>query len=570
MSWKDVVIKWEKFEGLEDYLKTQLENFSEEEKEEAFYAPLEFGTAGMRGIVGPGINRMNIYTVRQATEGLARLIETYGEEAKKRGVAIAHDSRHFSPEFALESAKVLVKHGIKAYVFEELRPTPELSYAVRHLHTFAGIMITASHNPAAYNGYKVYGEDGGQMPPKDADALTEYVRQVENPLAVDVVTKEELEQSVLFEWIGEAVDAAYLEEIKSVSVNPSLLSDTKDLSVVYTPLHGTGLMLTKRALDQAGFTGLQIVSEQAVPDGDFTTVKSPNPEEAGAFEYAIRLGEETKADVLLATDPDADRMGAAVRQPDGTYQVITGNQIAAILLDYLLFAHQKAGTLPTNAAAVKSIVSSELSTVIAEHYGAKTVNVLTGFKFIAEQIKNYEETNAHTFMFGFEESYGYLVQPFVRDKDAIQAVLLLTEVAAHFKSEGKTLYDGLQALYEKYGYFLEKTISVTVQGLEGPAKIKALLDGLRKEVPSNFGGIKVAVAQDFAVNQQVDSQGVTSEIGLPTSNVLKYILEDGSWIAVRPSGTEPKIKFYMGVKAATKEEAQEKLVKFQKDLDAYI
>ena len=570
MNWQDVALKWEKFEGLEDYLKTQLENFSEEEKEEAFYAPLEFGTAGMRGIVGPGINRMNIYTVRQATEGLARLIETYGEEAKKRGVAIAHDSRHFSPEFALESAKVLVKHGIKAYVFEELRPTPELSYAVRHLHTFAGIMITASHNPAAYNGYKVYGEDGGQMPPKDADALTEYVRQVENPLAVDVVTKEELEQSALFEWIGEAVDAAYLEEIKSVSVNPSLLSDTKDLSVVYTPLHGTGLMLTKRALDQAGFTGLQIVSEQAVPDGDFTTVKSPNPEEAGAFEYAIRLGEETKADVLLATDPDADRMGAAVRQPDGTYQVITGNQIAAILLDYLLFAHQKAGTLPTNAAAVKSIVSSELPTVIAEHYGAKMVNVLTGFKFIAEQIKNYEETNAHTFMFGFEESYGYLVQPFVRDKDAIQAVLLLTEVAAHFKSEGKTLYDGLQALYEKYGYFLEKTISVTVQGLEGPAKIKALLDGLRKEVPSNFGGIKVAVAQDFAVNQQVDSQGVTSEIGLPTSNVLKYILEDGSWIAVRPSGTEPKIKFYMGVKAATQEEAQEKLDKFQKDLDAYI
>ena len=570
MNWQDVALKWEKFEGLEDYLKTQLENFSEKEKEEAFYAPLEFGTAGMRGIVGPGINRMNIYTVRQATEGLARLIETYGEEAKKRGVAIAHDSRHFSPEFALESAKVLVKHGIKAYVFEDLRPTPELSYAVRHLHTFAGIMITASHNPAAYNGYKVYGEDGGQMPPKDADALTEYVRRVENPLAVDVVTKEELEQSALFEWIGEAVDAAYLEEIKSVSVNPALLSNTKDLSVVYTPLHGTGLMLTKRALDQAGFTGLQVVSEQAVPDGDFTTVKSPNPEEAGAFEYAIRLGEETKADVLLATDPDADRMGAAVRQPDGTYQVITGNQIAAILLDYLLFAHQKAGTLPTNAAAVKSIVSSELPTVIAEHYGAKMVNVLTGFKFIAEQIKNYEETNAHTFMFGFEESYGYLVQPFVRDKDAIQAVLLLTEVAAHFKSEGKTLYDGLQALYEKYGYFLEKTISVTVQGLEGPAKIKALLDGLRKEVPSNFGGIKVALAQDFAVNQQVDTEGIVSEIGLPTSNVLKYILEDGSWIAVRPSGTEPKIKFYMGVKATSQEEAEEKLAKFQKDLDAYI
>ena len=567
MSWQDIALKWEKFEGLEDYLKTQLENFSEKEKEEAFYAPLEFGTAGMRGIVGPGINRMNIYTVRQATEGLARLIETYGEEAKKRGVAIAHDSRHFSPEFALESAKVLVKHGIKAYVFEDLRPTPELSYAVRHLQTFAGIMITASHNPAAYNGYKVYGEDGGQMPPKDADALTEFVRQVENPLAVDVVTKEELEQSALFEWIGEAVDAAYLEEIKSVSVNPALLSNTKDLSVVYTPLHGTGLMLTKRALDQAGFTGLNVVSEQAIPDGDFTTVKSPNPEEAGAFEYAVELGKKVGADVLLATDPDADRMGAAVRLPDGSYQVITGNQIAAILVDYLLYAHQQAGTLPSNALVVKSIVSSELPTAVAQSYGAEMMNVLTGFKFIAEQIQHDEETGDHTFMFGFEESYGYLVKSFVRDKDAVQAVLLLTEVAARFKNEGKTLYDGLQALYAKHGYFLEKTISVTVAGLEGPQKIKALLDGLRSSVPTSFGGLKVALAQDFAVNEQKDANGVVSEIGLPTSNVLKYILEDGSWIAVRPSGTEPKIKFYIGAKADSEEAAKEKVAALQADLE---
>ena len=567
MSWQDIALKWEKFEGLEDYLKTQLENFSEKEKEEAFYAPLEFGTAGMRGIVGPGINRMNIYTVRQATEGLARLIETYGEEAKKRGVAIAHDSRHFSPEFALESAKVLVKHGIKAYVFEDLRPTPELSYAVRHLHTFAGIMITASHNPAAYNGYKVYGEDGGQMPPKDADALTEFVRQVENPLAVDVVTKEELEQSVLFEWIGEAVDAAYLEEIKSVSVNPALLSNTKDLSVVYTPLHGTGLMLTKRALDQAGFTGLNVVSEQAIPDGDFTTVKSPNPEEAGAFEYAVELGKKVGADVLLATDPDADRMGAAVRLPDGSYQVITGNQIAAILVDYLLYAHQQAGTLPSNALVVKSIVSSELPTAVAKSYGAEMMNVLTGFKFIAEQIQHDEETGEHTFMFGFEESYGYLVKSFVRDKDAVQAVLLLTEVAAHFKNEGKTLYDGLQALYAKHGYFLEKTISVTVAGLEGPQKIKALLDGLRASVPTSFGGLKVAFAQDFAVNEQKDANGVVTEIGLPTSNVLKYILEDGSWIAVRPSGTEPKIKFYIGAKADNEAAAKDKVAALQADLE---
>lgn len=570
MTWQDVATQWENFEQLDVDLKAQLVALSDAEKEEAFYAPLEFGTAGMRGIVGPGINRMNVYTVRQATEGLARLIETYGEEAKKRGVAIAHDSRHFSPEFALESAKVLAKHGIKAYVFEELRPTPELSFAVRHLHTFAGIMITASHNPAAYNGYKVYGEDGGQMPPKDADALTEFVRKVDNPLTVEVLSTDELEQSGLFEWIGEAVDKAYLEEIKAVSVNPALLANSEGLSVVYTPLHGTGLMLTKRALEQAGFKGLHVVEEQAIPDGDFTTVKSPNPEESGAFEYAIRLGEKTQADVLLATDPDADRMGAAVRLPDGSYQVITGNQIAAILLDYLLYAHQKAGTLPKNATAVKSIVSSELPTAIANSYGAEMVNVLTGFKFIAEQIQQYEETGEHTFMFGFEESYGFLVKSFVRDKDAIQAVLLLTEVAAHFKHEGKTLYDGLQALYEKHGYYLEKTISVTVAGLEGPAKIKALLDGLRAESPKVLGGIAVSVAQDFSVNEQVDHEGVVSSIGLPTSNVLKYLLEDGSWVAVRPSGTEPKIKFYMGVKAATKAEAEEKLTALQKDLDAYL
>lgn len=570
MTWQEVAKQWEEYEHLDQELRQQLLAYSDEEKEEAFYAPLEFGTAGMRGIVGPGINRMNQYTVRQATEGLAILIEGYGEEAKKRGVAIAHDSRHFSPEFALEAARVLVNHGIRAYVFEDLRPTPELSFAVRHLHTFAGIMVTASHNPAAYNGYKVYGEDGGQMPPKDADALTAFVREVTNPLEVAVPSVEEVEASELFEWIGESVDAAYLEEIKSVSVNPSLLANSQDLSVVYTPLHGTGLMLTQRALDQVGFKGLHVVEEQAVPDGDFTTVKSPNPEEPGAFEYAIRLGQQTGADVLLATDPDADRMGAAVRLPDGSYQVITGNQIAAILVDYLLFAHRKAGTLPANAAVVKSIVSSELPTAIAHSYGAEMVNVLTGFKFIAEQIKQYEETHAHTFLFGFEESYGFLVQPFVRDKDAIQAVLLLTEVAAHFKSEGKTLYDGLQSLYDKHGYYLEKTISVTIAGLEGPAKIKALLDTLRSEAPTELGGLAVAVAQDFAVNEQETATGEKSAIGLPTSNVLKYLLEDGSWVAVRPSGTEPKVKFYMGVKATTKEEAEEKLTALQAALQTYL
>lgn len=566
MSWKETAAQWEAFEQLEEGLKTQLQAMNEKEKEEAFYQPLEFGTAGMRGIVGPGINRMNTYTVRQATEGLSRLIETYGEEAKKRGVAIAYDSRHFSPEFAMESARTLATHGIRSYVFESLRPTPELSFAVRHLKTFAGIMITASHNPAAYNGYKVYGEDGGQMPPKDADALTAYVRKVANPLDLKVLDDDALKASGLVTMIGKDVDDAYLEEIKAVSVNANLLKEVEGLSVVYTPLHGTGLMLVQRALQQAGFKGLHIVEPQAVPDGDFTTVKSPNPEEPGAFEYAIELGKKVHADVLLASDPDADRMGAAVRLPDGSYQVITGNQIAAILVNYLLYAHQQAGTLPKNALVVKSIVSSELPTFIAESYGAEMKNVLTGFKFIAEQIQHDEETGEHTFMFGFEESYGYLVKSFVRDKDAVQAVLLLTEVAAHFKNEGKTLYDGLQELYAKHGYFLEKTISVTVAGLEGPQKIKAIMEGLRASVPTSFGGLKVVLAQDFSVNEQKDANGVVSEIGLPTSNVLKYILEDGSWIAVRPSGTEPKIKFYTGVKASSESEAKEKLAVLQADL----
>ena len=567
MTYQENFQKWADFADLPDYLRRDLESMDEKTKEDAFYTNLEFGTAGMRGLIGAGTNRINIYVVRQATEGLARLIESKGGNEKERGVAIAYDSRHFSPEFAFESAAVLAKHGIKSYVFESLRPTPELSFAVRHLNCFAGIMITASHNPAPFNGYKVYGEDGGQMPPKDADALTAYVRQVANPLELKVLDDEALEASGLVTIIGKDVDDAYLKEIKTVSVNPKLLSDVEGLSVVYTPLHGTGLMLVEKALEQANFKGLHVVEEQAVPDGDFSTVKSPNPEEAGAFEYAVELGKKVGADVLLATDPDADRMGAAVRLPDGSYQVITGNQIAAILVDYLLYAHQQAGTLPSNALVVKSIVSSELPTAVAKSYGAEMMNVLTGFKFIAEQIQHDEETGDHTFMFGFEESYGYLVKSFVRDKDAVQAVLLLTEVAARFKNEGKTLYDGLQALYAKHGYFLEKTISVTVAGLEGPQKIKALLDGLRSSVPTSFGGLKVALAQDFAVNEQKDANGVISEIGLPTSNVLKYILEDGSWIAVRPSGTEPKIKFYIGAKADNEEAAKEKVAALQADLE---
>ena len=566
MSWEQVYEQWANEENLEENLKQQLNDLRQdpEKLEDAFYAPLEFGTAGMRGILGPGINRMNIYTVRQATEGLARFMDTQGTEIKKRGVAIAYDSRHQSPEFAMEAAKTLAQHDIPSFVFESLRPTPELSFAVRHLNTFAGIMVTASHNPAAYNGYKVYGEDGGQMPPADADALTKYVREVSNPLRVEVLEDEKAKASDLITIIGEEVDRAYLEEIKAVTIDQELVETMgKDLKLVYTPLHGTGKMLGERALKQAGFEQFVLVPEQAIPDPDFTTVKSPNPEEHSAFEYAMRLGEKEDADLLIATDPDADRLGAAVRQPDGTYKVLTGNQIGALLVQYILEAHQSRGTLPENAAVLKSIVSSELPAAIAESYGAKMLNVLTGFKFIAEKIHQFEEDHSQTFMFGFEESYGYLVKPFVRDKDAIQALLLLAEVAAFYKKQGKTLYDGLQTIFEKYGYYAEKTISVTMSGQEGSAKIAALMKQFRDNAPTEFAGAKVLQTEDFKELTKTDTEGNVEKLTTPPSDVLKYVLEEDGWIAIRPSGTEPKIKFYIGVKGESAEDAENEINRYE-------
>ncbi len=468
MSFKEIYQVWQENENLDPQLKEQLNQLENnpEELEDAFYAPLEFGTAGMRGILGPGINRMNIYTVRQATEGLARFMDQQDEETKKRGVAISYDSRHMSEEFAMEAARTLAYHNIPSYVFESLRPTPELSFAVRHLNTFTGIMITASHNPAKYNGYKVYGQDGGQMPPEDADALTSYVREVKDLLNIPVLPEEEVKNTKLIHIIGEEVDQAYLKEVKTVTINPELVKEMgKDLKLVFTPLHGTGRMLGERALKQAGFEKFALVPEQAIPDPDFTTVKSPNPEEKGAFEYAEKLGKEIGADLLIATDPDADRLGAAVRLPNGNYQVLTGNQIAAIMANYILKAKEKAGELPENAAIVKSIVSSEFPATIAKSYGVTTLNVLTGFKFIAEKIQEFEDTHSHTFEFGFEESYGYLIKSFVRDKDAIQALVMLAEVAAFYKKNGQTLYDGLIELFEKFGYYKEKTTSLTLDGL---------------------------------------------------------------------------------------------------------
>ena len=566
MSWEEVYEQWKNDANLEENLKKQLADLEDdpEKLEDAFYAPLEFGTAGMRGILGAGINRMNIYTVRQATEGLARFMEEQDPETRRRGVAIAYDSRHFSPEFAMEAAKTLAKHDIPSFVFESLRPTPELSFAVRYLKTFTGIMITASHNPAAYNGYKVYGEDGGQMPPADADALTRYVRSIENPLKIEVLTEEEVKHSGLLHIIGEDVDLPYLENVKTVTIDQDLVNEMgKDLKLVYTPLHGTGKMLGERALKQAGFEKFVLVPEQAVADPNFSTVKSPNPEEHSAFEYAIQLGEKEGADLLVATDPDADRLGAAVRLPDGSYQVLSGNQIGALMVKYILEAHKNAGTLPTNAAVLKSIVSSELPTAIAKSYGATMFNVLTGFKFIAEKIQQFEEDHSHSFMFGFEESYGYLVKPFVRDKDAIQALVLIAEVAAFYKKQGKTLYDGLQDIFAEYGYYEEKTISVTLSGLEGPSKIKAIMAKFRNEAPKTLGNVSVVQTEDFKELTCVNVDGTVTKMTTPPSDVLKYQMADESWVAVRPSGTEPKIKFYIGVKGANQKAADDRVAELE-------
>ncbi|EKS19041.1 phospho-sugar mutase [Streptococcus sp. F0441] len=571
MTYQENYQKWVDFADLPDYLRQDLENMDEKTKEDAFYTNLEFGTAGMRGLIGAGTNRINIYVVRQATEGLARLIESKGGNEKDRGVAIAYDSRHFSPEFAFESAAVLAKHGIKSYVFESLRPTPELSFAVRHLNCFAGIMITASHNPAPFNGYKVYGEDGGQMPPHDADALTTYIRAIENPFAIEVADVEAEKASGLIEVIGEAVDAEYLKEVKDVNINPTLIEEFgKDMKIVYTPLHGTGEMLARRALAQAGFDSVQVVEAQATPDPDFSTVKSPNPENQAAFALAEELGRQVGADVLVATDPDADRVGVEVLQKDGSYLNLSGNQIGAIMAKYILEAHKSAGTLPENAALCKSIVSTDLVTKIAESYGATMFNVLTGFKFIAEKIQEFEEKHNHTYMMGFEESFGYLIKPFVRDKDAIQAVLVVAELAAYYRSRGLTLADGIEEIYKEYGYYAEKTISVTLSGVDGAEQIKAIMAKFRNNAPKEWNTTAITVVEDFKAQTATAADGTVTTLTTPPSDVLKYTLADGSWIAVRPSGTEPKIKFYIAVVGESNEDSQAKIANIEAEINAFV
>ncbi len=572
MSWKETYEEWLNQPKMAPALKAELKAMKDDQEiEDAFYGPLSFGTAGMRGLMGPGINRMNIYTVRQATEGLAVLMDSLGDDIKKRGVSISYDSRHHSREFAHDCARVLGAHGIQTYIYDNVRPTPELSFAVRYNHSYAGIMITASHNPKEYNGYKIYGEDGGQMPPKESDMMTGYIRQIKDIFDIQLADEQDMLNSGLEVVMGEDVDHAYLEHAKAVTINKDLAKKFgQDMKFVFSPLCGTGRMLGERALRQAGFTNFTIEPTEAQPNGDFPGLEHPNPEFPEAFVRSIKLGKQIDADVLIATDPDADRLGCAVRQPDGEYQLLTGNQIASVMLNYILEAHRQAGTLPKNAAAVKSIVSTNFAAKIAESYGVQMINVLTGFKWIADQIHQYETGKAdHTFMFGFEESYGYLIKPFVRDKDAIQSLTLLAEIAAYYKSRNMTMYDGVQELFQKYGYFKEKTIANTYAGVEGPAKIKNLMKKFREEAPTDFAGHQVVLTEDFANNTKKTADGQVSELGIPESNVLRYVLDDETWIAIRPSGTEPKLKFYIGTSADTDDAAEQKLTEFEKALQEF-
>ncbi|MCM3114424.1 phospho-sugar mutase [Neobacillus sp. MER 74] len=570
MNWKQTAKSWMEFDGLDTELQNQLNELMKDERqlEEAFYKNLEFGTGGMRGEIGVGTNRMNLYTVRKASAGLAAYIENHGMEAKQRGVVIAYDSRHKSPEFALEAAKTLATKGIQTYVFDELRPTPELSFALRYLNAYSGIVVTASHNPPEYNGYKVYGSDGGQLPLEAADEVIAKVNEIENELLIEVDSEEKLRAEGLIKTIGSEIDQAYTEKLLTISENPTLAKET-DIKIVFTPLHGTANKPVRAALSALGYENVTIVKEQELPDPEFSTVKSPNPEEHAAFELAIRDGKRIGADLLIGTDPDADRLGIAVLNPEGEYVVLTGNQTGALLLDYIITQKKEKGTLPKNGVVLKTIVTSEIGRKIAEANQLETVDVLTGFKFIAEKINQYEAAGDRKFLFGYEESYGYLIGDFARDKDAVQAALLATEVCAFYKKQGMSLYEGLMQVFEKYGYYQEGLRSLTLKGKEGAETIQQLLASFRAEPITSLGTLAAATAEDYLTSTRVTNKGKES-IDLPKSNVLKYTFEDGSWVCLRPSGTEPKVKFYFGVNSNSLEESKAKLKTIENDFMALV
>lgn len=559
MDYRKIYDEWINNPYFDEETKKELISIKDDEKEieERFYKDLEFGTGGLRGIIGAGTNRINKYNVRKATQGFANYMLSEVENAKEKGVVIAYDSRHKSPEFSMEAAKVLAGNGIKAYVFESLRTTPELSYSVRELGAAGGIVVTASHNPPEYNGYKVYGEDGGQLVPQHANVVIDEIRRINDYSEVKYLEEEEAKTKGLLNIIGEEIDKKYIDMVKSLSLRGDVIERMKDFKIVYTPLHGTGAMAVKRALTEIGFENFFPVKEQEVPDRNFSTVESPNPEEHKAFDMAIKLAEEVGADIIIGTDPDCDRVGAVVKNKEGEYQVLTGNQTGSLLVDYILSSME---SIPENSVVIKTIVTSELGGMIAKSYGVETMNTLTGFKFIGEKIKEFEEKGDKNFIFGYEESYGYLAGTSVRDKDAVVSSLLIAEMAAYYKSKDMTLLDALEGLFKKHGYYREDLKSIVLKGKEGLEKIGRIMDALRNNPPLQIGEIKTDIIRDYQNGMsRFVIKDEEKELDLPKSNVLHYTLEDGSWFAVRPSGTEPKIKIYFSVVGESKEDSEKKL-----------
>lgn len=563
MGYKEKYKEWLENPFFDEETKEDLKKIENDEKEieDRFYKDLEFGTAGLRGVIGSGSNRMNKYTVGKATQGLANFIKN--EKTEEKGVVIAYDSRNMSKEFSDVTALCLNANGIKTYVFESLRPVPELSYAVRKLKATAGVMITASHNPAKYNGYKVYWEDGAQITSPKDKLIIEEVNKIQNYEEIKTISKNEAIKKGLYNIIGEDIDNSYIEELKKLLQNPEIIKEQKDLSIVYTPLHGTGNIPVQRILKEIGFENVNIVSKQEKPDGNFPTVKYPNPEDKKAFELALKLAEEKNAEIVLATDPDADRLGVYAKDSKtNEYKAFTGNMSALLIAEYILSQRKAKGTLSKNGAIIKSIVSSSMAKPIAKEYGLKLIEVLTGFKYIGEKIKEFELSNEYTYEFGYEESYGCLVGTHARDKDAIVAVMVLCEAAAFYKKQGLTLWDKMVQMYEKYGYYKEDTISITLEGADGAERIKETMQKLRNNSPKQFGEYKVEKIRDYSIGEIIDLKTKNKDImNLPNSNVLYYELNEDSWICIRPSGTEPKIKYYIGVKGTSFEDANDKLEK---------
>ncbi|KGR74002.1 phospho-sugar mutase [Ureibacillus sinduriensis] len=549
---KELYNKWIS-SNLPSDLQNELKTISADEQaiEDRFYQYVSFGTGGMRGILGAGTNRINIFTIRRVAEGLARYIESHGEEAKKRGVVVAYDTRHFSQQFAVETAGVFGAHGIKAFIYKEPRPTPQLSFTVRELKAFAGVVITASHNPKQYNGFKVYGEDGAQLVPAGAKQIVDHMEKIEDLFNISALEIYELESQGLVQWILEDFDEKYQEKLFTLKENGMI---DRMMNIVYTPLHGAGVVPVMEGLKRFGFHNVHLVKEQGVQDGAFPTLSFPNPEEPEALQYAMELGEKVSADLLLATDPDADRLGVAVRIGD-RYEQLTGNQLGALLLHYIIQTHLLNGTLPIDGVLIKTIVTAELGAKIAAHYNIETVNTLTGFKYIAEKIEEYEKSGERTFLFGYEESYGYLIKSFARDKDAVQMALKVSEMAAYYRAKGKTLLDALEELYKEFGYHKETLISRVFEGKKGREQMNASIDHIRGNIPAEIAGIGVSRVEDYLASVAILADGHQEEIFLPKENMIKIVLENEAWVAIRPSGTEPKCKYYVGVVGGSEAEA---------------